>query len=89
MCSADVRRPIEFQSYVFEPMSERGGDDPGGPSGVAAASEFGVDPDLGAVLHVPIGDGMHDGHQREVGVHVYVADSSVDGEYLIGRVPPF
>ena len=89
MCSADVRRPIEFQSYVFEPMSERGGDDPGGPSGVAAASEFGVDPDLGAGLHVPIGDGVHHGHQGEMGVDGDVTDPAVHGEYLIGRKPPF
>ena len=70
-------------------MRDRRGDDPGGPAGLAAASEFGVDPDLGAVLHVPIGDGVHHGHQCEMGVDGDVADSAVDGEYLIGREPPF
>ena len=59
------------------------------PEDVLAASEFGVDPDLGAGLHVPIGDGVHHGHQGEMGVDGDVTDPAVHGEYLIGRKPPF
>ena len=57
-------------------MCDRRGDDPRDTTGLAAASEFGVDPDLGAVVHVPIGDGVHDGHQCEVGVDVDATSSA-------------
>jgi len=70
-------------------MRDRRGDDLGGAAGVVTTSEFGVDPDLGAVLYVPVGDGVHRGDECEVRVDGDVTDSAVDSEHQIGRDPAF
>ncbi|MGD9792599.1 MAG: hypothetical protein AB7V43_03875 [Acidimicrobiia bacterium] len=80
---------VELEAYVFQTVSDCGGDDSGGSAGLGAVTEFCVDPDFGAVSDASVGNRVHDGHQGEVGVDCDVADVAVKGEHLISRVAAF